>query len=115
MILFSTLATLAAVALGLALNASRAQVRGLAKEINKKANLCYKYETQLLDYRAEVAAEKDKAKTWEHRGLIAERDLRASLDQLFIYTEKAAKEREQNRINKQKSRARKKEAAKNVQ
>lgn len=107
MILYSTLATIAAVALGLALNAVRAQVRGLARELKKKVNLCHKYETQLLDYRAEVAGEKDKAKTWEQRGQIAERDLRAALDQLFNYTEKAARLRERNRINKQKSRARK--------
>lgn len=108
MILYSTLATIAAVALGLAVNALRAQVRGLAKELNKKANLCYKYETQLLDYRAEVAAEKDKAKTWEKRGLIAERDLRSALDSLFVATERITHIKEQNRLRKQKYRAKKK-------
>lgn len=114
MILFSTIATLVAVTLGLLLNASRAQVRGLARELNKKMVQCAKQSTRLLDLQAEVRSEKDKANTWEQRGLIAERDLRASLDQLFIYTEKAAKLRERNRINKQKSRAKKKEA-RNVQ
>ena len=114
MILFSTIATLVAVTLGLLLNASRAQVRGLARELNKKMVQCAKQSTRLLDLQAEVRSEKDKANTWEQRGLIAERDLRASLDQLFIYAEKAANLRERNRINKQKSRAKKKEA-RNVQ
>ena len=39
MILYTTLATLLAVALGLALNASRAQVRGLSRELKKKSNV----------------------------------------------------------------------------
>jgi len=114
MILYTTLATIAAVALALATNVSRAQVRGLARELNKKMVQCAKQSTRLLDLEAVVRSEKDKANTWEQRGLIAERDLRASLDQLFIYAEKAAKLRERNRINKQKSRAKKKEA-RNVQ
>lgn len=111
MIYYSIIATITAVALGLALNAVRAQVRGLARELKKKVSENEKQRVQIWDLTAEVNGEKDKAKTWEHRGQVAERDLRAALDQLFVLTEKAAKRREYNRINKAKSRARKKAQA----
>ena len=39
MILYTTLATLLAVALGLAYNVARAQVRGLSRELKKKSSL----------------------------------------------------------------------------
>jgi hypothetical protein len=119
MILYTTLATLLAVALGLALNASRAQVRGLSRELKKKSNLVFKYETQLLDYRAEVAGANDKAKTWEGRGeelqrrcLVAENDLAGALQKLFALEGREAVRREQARLRKAKERARKKEAGK---
>jgi hypothetical protein len=115
MILYTTLATLLAVALGLALNASRAQVRGLSRELKKKSSLVFKYETQLLDYRAEVAGANDKAKTWENRGddltrrcLIAENDLAAALQKLFALEGREAVRREQARLRKAKERAKKK-------
>ena len=117
MILYTTLATLLAVALGLALNASRAQVRGLSRELKKKSNLVFKYETQLLDYRAEVMGEKDKAKTWEGRGeelqrrcLVAENDLAAALQKLFALEAKQVERRENARLRKAKERAKKREA-----
>ena len=113
MILYTTLATIAAVALGLALNVARKQVRGLSRELKKKTSLVYKYETQLLDYRAEVAGAIDKAKTWEMRGedlgkrlLVAENDLAGALQNLFVLEEKAAEKREKSRILKARSRAR---------
>jgi hypothetical protein len=119
MILYTTLATIAAVALGLALNASRAQVRGLSRELKKKSNLVFKYETQLLDYRAEVAGANDKAKTWEGRGddltrrcLVAENDLAAALQRLFELEGREAVRREQARLRKAKERANKREAGK---
>ena len=115
MILYTTLATIAAVALALALNASRAQVRGLSRELKKKSNLVFKYETQLLDYRAEVAGANDKAKTWEGRGddltrrcLIAENDLASALQKLFALEGREAVRREQARLRKAKERAKKK-------
>jgi hypothetical protein len=115
MILYTTLATIAAVALALALNASRAQVRGLSRELKKKSNLVFKYETQLLDYRAEVAGANDKAKTWEGRGddltrrcLIAENDLAAALQKLFALEARQVERREQARLRKAKERAKKK-------
>ena len=119
MILYTTLATLLAVALGLALNASRAQVRGLSRELKKKSNLVFKYETQLLDYRAEVAGANDKAKTWEDRGtyaakryLVAENDLAGALQKLFALEGREAVRREQARLRKAKERAKKREAGK---
>jgi hypothetical protein len=117
MILYTTLATIAAVALALALNASRAQVRGLSRELNKKSSLVFKYETQLLDYRAEVMGAIDKAKTWEGRGeelqrrcLIAENDLAEALQRLFALEEREAIRRENARLRKAKERAKKREA-----
>lgn len=113
MILYTTLATIVAVALGLALNVAQKQVRGLSRELKKKTSLVYKYETQLLDYRAEVAGAIDKAKTWEMRGedlgkrlLVAENDLAGALQKLFVLEEKAAEKREKSRILKARSRAR---------
>jgi chromosome segregation ATPase len=115
MILYTTLATFAAVALGMALNASRAQVRGLSRELKKKTSLIYRHETQLLNYRAEVAGANDKAKTWENRGeelskrlLVAENDLAAALQKLLTLEAKAANRRELNRLSKQRQRARRK-------
>ena len=115
MILYTTLATIAAVALGLALNASRAQVRGLSRELKKKTSLVFRHETQLLNYRAEVAGANDKAKTWENRGeelsrrlLVAENDLAAALQKLLTLEAKAANRRELNRLSKQRQRARRK-------
>jgi hypothetical protein len=115
MILYTTLATLLAVALGLALNVSRKTVRGLERELKKKTSLVFKYETQLLDYRAEVAGANDKAKTWEGRGedlgkrlLVAENDLAAALQKLFVLEGKAAVKREQARVRKANQRAREK-------
>lgn len=113
MILYTTLATIAAVALGLALNVSRKNVRGLSKELKKKTSLVFKYETQLLDYRAEVAGANDKAKTWEGRGedlgkrlLIAENDLAGALQKLFALEGKELERREQARVRKANQRAR---------
>jgi hypothetical protein len=119
MILYTTLATIAAVALGLATNVSRAQVRGLSRELKKKSSLVFKYETQLLDYRAEVAGAIDKAKTWENRGddltrrrLIAENDLAEALQRLFALEAKETERRENARLRKAKERAKKKEVGK---
>jgi hypothetical protein len=115
MILYTTLATLLAVALGLALNASRAQVRGLSRELKKKSSLIFKYETQLLDYRAEVMGANDRARTWEGRGeelqrrcLVAENDLAGALQKLLTLEAKATNRRELNRLSKQRQRARRK-------
>lgn len=113
--IYTTLATISAVALGLALNVSRKTVRGLERELKKKTSLVFKYETQLLDYRAEVAGANDKAKTWEGRGedlqrrcLVAENDLAAALQKLFVLEGKAAVKREQARVRKANQRAREK-------
>ena len=115
--IYTTLATLSAVALGLALNVSRKNVRGLSRELKKKTSLVFKYETQLLDYRAEVAGANDKAKTWEGRGdeltrrvLVAENDLAAALQKLFVLEGKAAVKREQARVRKANQRARERAA-----
>lgn len=115
MILYTTLATIAAVALGLALNVARAQVRALSRELKKKTSLVFRHETQLLNYRAEVAGANDKAKTWESRGeelsrrlLVAENDLAAALQKLLTLEAKAANRRELNRLSKQRQRARRK-------
>jgi hypothetical protein len=117
MILYTTLASFLAVALGLALNASRAQVRGLSRELKKKSSLVFKYETQLLDYRAEVMGAIDKAKTWEGRGdeltrrcLVAENDLAGALQRLFALQAKETERRENARLRKAKERAKKREA-----
>ena len=119
MILYTTLASILAVALGLALNVSRAQVRGLSRELKKKSSLVFKYETQLLDYRAEVAGANDKAKTWEGRGdelqrrcLVAENDLAEALQRLFALQAKETERREQARLRKAKERAKKREISK---
>lgn len=66
MILY-TIATLSIVVLALALNVSYKQVRGLSRELRKKTSLIWKYETDILTLRSEVAGEKDKAKTWENQ------------------------------------------------
>ena len=115
MILYTTLATISAVALGLALNVSRKTVRGLERELKKKTSLVFKYETQLLDYRAEVAGANDKAKTWEGRGedlqrrcLVAENDLAAALQKLFALEGKELERRENARVRKANQRAREK-------
>jgi hypothetical protein len=119
MILYTTLASFLAVALGMALNVARAQVRGLSRELKKKSSLVFKYETQLLDYRAEIAGANDKAKTWEGRGdeltrrcLVAENDLASALQRLFALEAKETERRENARLRKAKERARKKEAGK---
>ena len=117
MILYTTLATLLAVALGLALNVSRKTVRGLERELKKKTSLVFKYETQLLDYRAQVAGANDKAKTWEGRGedlqrrvLVAENDLAAALQKLFALEGKELERRENARVRKANQRARERAA-----
>jgi len=118
MILYTTLATILAVALGLAYNVARAQVRGLSRELKKKSSLIFKYETQLLDYRAEVAGANDKAKTWEGRGddltrrcLVAENDLAEALQRLFALETKQVERRENARLRKAKERAKKREVS----
>jgi len=112
MILYTTLASFLAVALGMAFNVARAQVRGLSRELKKKSSLIFKYETQLLDYRAEVAGANDKAKTWEGRGeelqrrcLVAENDLASALQRLFALETKQVERRENARLRKAKERA----------
>ena len=113
--IYTTLATITAVALGLALNVSRKTVRGLERELKKKTSLVFKYETQLLDYRAEVAGANDKAKTWESRGedlqrrvLVAENDLAGALQKLFALEGKELERRENARVRKANQRAREK-------
>ena len=103
------------IVLGLAINASRAQVRGLAKELNKKTIQFAKQATRLLDLQAEARAEKDKAKMWEARGedlgkrcLIAENDLAAALQKLFALEARESVRREQARVRKARHRAKKK-------
>ena len=105
------------IVLGLAVNASRAQVRGLAKELNKKTIQFAKQATRLLDLEAEAKAEKDKAKTWEERGtyavkryLVAENDLAAALQKLFALEARESVRREQARVRKARHRAKVKEA-----
>ena len=103
------------IVLALAINASRAQVRGLAKELNKKTIQFAKQATRLLDLQAEARAEKDKAKMWEARGedlgkrcLIAENDLAAALQKLFALEARESVRREQARVRKARHRAKKK-------
>jgi len=105
------------IVLALAINASRAQVRGLAKELNKKTIQFAKQATRLLDLQAEARAEKDKAKMWEARGedlgkrcLIAENDLAAALQKLFALEARESVRREQARVRKARHRAKLKEA-----
>ena len=105
--------------LALAINASRAQVRGLAKELKRKTTIAEKQQVQIWDLAAETKAEKDKAKTWEDRGgdcakrlLIAENDLAAALQKLFALEAKQSHSRELARVRKARHRARIK-AAKN--
>lgn len=100
------------IVLALAINASRAQVRGLAKELNKKTIQFAKQATRLLDLEAETKAEKDKAKTWEERGtyavkryLVAENDLAAALQKLFALEARESVRREQARVRKARHRA----------
>ena len=107
------------IVLALAINASRAQVRGLAKELNKKTIQHAKQATRVLDLQAEARAEKDKAKMWEARGedlgkrcLIAENDLAAALQKLFALEAKESIRREQARVRKARHRAKVKEAKK---
>ena len=122
MILYTTLATIAAVALALALNASRAQVRGLSRELRKKSNLITDYEIKLMSSRSELLGSLDKAKTWENRGeelqrrcLIAENDLAAALQKLFALEARQVERREQARLRKAKERAKIKEASNDKQ
>jgi hypothetical protein len=105
------------IVLALAINASRAQVRGLAKELNKKTIQHAKQTTRVLDLQAEARAEKDKAKMWEDRGgdcakrlLIAENDLAAALQKLFALEARESVRREQARVRKARHRAKVKEA-----
>ena len=115
MILYTTLATIAAVALGLALNASRAQVRGLSREFRQNKGHIANYQKEAIKMIGEVARANDKAKTWENRGeelsrrlLVAENDLAAALQKLLTLEAKAANRRELNRLSKQRQRARRK-------
>lgn len=105
MILYTTLASILAVALGLAYNVSRAQVRGLSRELRKKTSLVFKYETNLLTLRSEVAGEKDKAKTWEGRGAEAALSLQAALQHLHALEAKEDRRLKGQRDRKAKSRA----------
>ena len=105
------------IVLALAINASRAQVRGLAKELNKKTIQFAKQATRLLDLEAQNRGERDKAKTWEERGveaskrlLIAENDLAAALQKLFALEARESVRREQARVRKARHRAKVKEA-----
>jgi hypothetical protein len=105
------------IVLGLAVNASRAQVRGLAKELKRKTTVAEKQQVQIWDLTAETKAEKDKAKTWEERGveaskrlLIAENDLAAALQKLFALEARESVRREQARVRKARHRAKVKEA-----
>ena len=119
MILYTTLATLLAVALGLATNVSRAQVRGLSRELRKKTTLVTQHEIKLMSSRSELLGALDKAKTWENRGeelqrrcLIAENDLASALQKLFALQAKETERRENARLRKAKERAKKKEVGK---
>jgi hypothetical protein len=119
MILYTTLASIAAVALGLALNVARAQVRGLSRELRKKTTLVTQHEIKLMSFRSESLGAIDKAKTWEGRAddlgrrlLVAENDLAASLQKLFAMQTKETERRENARVRKAQERARKKEAGK---
>ena len=101
------------IVLGLAVNASRAQVRGLAKELNKKTIQHAKQTTRELDLEAQNRGERDKARTWEERGveaskrcLIAENDLAAALQKLFALEAKQSHSRELARVRKARQRAR---------
>lgn len=105
------------IVLALAVNASRAQVRGLAKELKRKTTVAEKQQVQIWDLTAETKAEKDKAKTWEERGveaskrlLIAENDLAAALQKLFALEARESVRREQARVRKARHRAKVKEA-----
>lgn len=107
------------IVLALAVNASRAQVRGLGKELTKKTSQLARQGTRLMNLEAETKAEKDKAKTWEERGadcakrlLIAENDLAAALQKLFALEAKQSHSRELARVRKARHRARVKEAKK---
>ena len=115
MILYTTLATISAVALGLALNVSRKTVRGLERELRKKANLQVQQEIKLMSSRSELLGALDKAKTWESRGedlgkrlLVAENDLAGALQKLFVLEEREAVRRENARVRKANQRAREK-------
>ena len=115
MILYTTLATISSVALGLALNVSRKTVRGLERELRKKANLQVQQEIKLMSSRSELLGALDKAKTWETRGedlgkrlLVAENDLAGALQKLFVLEEREAVRREQARVRKANQRAREK-------
>ena len=117
MILYTTLATISAVALGLALNVSRKTVRGLERELRKKSNLQVQQEIKLMSMRSELLGALDKAKTWEGRGeelgrrvLVAENDLAAALQKLFVLEEREAVRRENARIRKANQRARERAA-----
>ena len=95
--IYTTLASITAVALGLALNVSRKTVRGLERELRKKANLQVQHEIKLMSSRSELLGALDKAKTWEGRGeelqrrcLVAENDLAAALLKLFVLEEREA-------------------------
>jgi post-segregation antitoxin (ccd killing protein) len=117
MILYTTLASITAVALGLALNVSRKTVRGLERELRKKANLQVQQEIKLMSSRSELLGALDKAKTWETRGedlgkrlLVAENDLAGALQKLFVLEGKAAVKREQARVRKANQRARERAA-----
>ena len=105
MILYTTLATTLAVALALALNVSRRQVRGLSRELRQKSILIFRYETNLLTLRSEVAGEKDKAKTWEGRGVEAAHNLEAALQHLHALEAKEDRRLKSQRDRKAKSRA----------
>jgi hypothetical protein len=118
MILYTTLATLLVVALGLALNVSRSQVRGLSRELRKKSNLITDYEIKLMSSRSELLGSLDKAKTWEGRGddltrrcLVAENDLAGALQKLFALEAKQVERRENARLRKAKERAKKREVS----
>ena len=115
MILYTTLATISAVALGLALNVARKTVRGLERELRKKANLQVQQEIKLMSSRSELLGALDKAKTWETRGedlgkrlLVAENDLAGALQKLFVLEEREAVRRENARVRKANQRAREK-------
>jgi len=122
MILYTTLATLLAVALGLAYNVARAHVRGLSRELRKKTTLVTQHEIKLMSSRSELLGALDKAKTWEGRGedltrrcLVAENDLAEALQRLFALQAKETERRENARLRKAKERAKKREVSNDKQ
>lgn len=92
----------------MAYNASRAQVRGLTKQVFRLTKQCTEAEMQALDMKSKMNQKYDILQTWvnAHNDLILKNTMMK--DELAKFHEKLERKRLSDRMSKRKSRAIKK-------